>query len=306
MNSTSNKFLSWLTTTFFLLTLIPGVTHAKQHQSISIEKKFAELETSSDGRIGVSAINTANNQRIQYRPHERFKLQSTFKLMVIATMLKQSMTDSDLLRQKVSYKKQDLVVWSPITEKHLDGGMTISELGGAAITHSDNTAANLLMEKLGGSETVNTFARSIGDKEFQTYRLKSESKKTTFPTDLLGTSTPAAMEKSLHRLTLGNILALPQREQLLTWLKNNTTGNSRIRAGVPKNWVVGDKTGSGPGNYGITNDIGIIWPPKCSPIVAAIYFTQNKKDATLRPAVIASVTRMLINEFARTDQCLRS
>ena len=101
------------------------------------------------------------------------------------------------------------------------------------------------------------------------------------------------MERSLQQLALSDALALPQRKQLQTWLKSNVTGNYRIRAGLPKAWIVGDKTGTG--DYGTTNDIGIIWPPKRSPIVVAIYFTQNKKNADKREDIIASVTHLLIS-----------
>lgn len=109
------------------------------------------------------------------------------------------------------------------------------------------------------------------------------------------------MEKSLQQLALGNVLGSSQREQLITWMKGNTTGNYRIRAGVPKGWVVGDKTGSG--DYGTTNDIGIIWPPKCSPIVIVIYFTQNKQAAAPRDDVIASATHIVMSAFAHNGQC---
>jgi beta-lactamase class A len=78
-------------------------------------------------------------------------------------------------------------------------------------------------------------------------------------------------------------------------LKNNTTGNARIRAGVPKGWIVGDKTGTG--DYGTSNDIAII---------LAIYFTQNKNEATLREDIIASTTRLVLDEFAKLDQCIRT
>lgn len=81
-------------------------------------------------------------------------------------------------------------------------------------------------------------------------------------------------------------------------------GYARIRAGIPKDWIVGDKTGTG--DYGTSNDIAIIWPPHCSPIILAIYFTQNKKDAALRENVVASATRLVINEFAKTDSCIKS
>lgn len=125
------------------------------------------------------------------------------------------------------------------------------------------------------------------------------------PGNLQDSSTPAAMEKSFQKLVLGNVLALSQHELLQTWLKNNTTGDARIRAGVPQNWVVGYKTGTGS-YYGTTNDIGIIWPPKCDPIVVAIYYTHNNKNAANREDIVETVTRLLINQFAQTDQCVKS
>ncbi len=271
-------------------------------ESTSVQQKLAKLEASSGGRIGVSAVNTANNQTIQYRAEDRFPIQSTFKVMGVSAILKKSMTDSHLLQQKITYKKQDLVFWSPITEKHFTHGMKISELCAAAIMYSDSTAINLLMKKLGGPEAVTTFARSIGDNTFRVDNWESELNLN--PSDLRDTSTPAAMEKSLQYLTLGNFLDTPQREQLVGWMKGNTTGDTRIRAGIPKGWGVADKTGAGSG-YGITNDIGIIWPPKCAPIVVAMYFYINKKDAARRDDVIASITRIVMNEFANSDQCIK-
>jgi len=280
----------------------PVLADAPPMKPATIQEKLAQLEVSVGGRIGISAINTANNTQLQYRAEERFPFCSTAKVMVVSAILKQSMTDSHFLQQKIMYKKEDLVVYSPITEKHLDEGMTISELGAATMTQSDNTAMNLLVKKLGGLKTITTFAHSIGDNAFRLDRWEPELN-SAIPGDLRDTTTPAAMEKSLQQLAFGNALASPQREQLQTWLKNNTTGNFRIRAGVPKDWLVGDKTGTG--DYGTTNDIGIIWPPKCSPIVVAIYFTQSKKEATPRNDVIASAMQMLINEFAHTDQCIK-
>ena len=255
------------------------------------EKELADLESLSGGRIGLSAANTANNMRIQYRASERFPLCSTAKLMAVSAILKRSMIDNKFLQQKIVYTKKDLVAYSPITEKYLAEGMTISDLCEAAMIKSDNTAMNLLTNKLGGTQAVTLFARSIGDTAFRLDRLEPELN-SAIPDDLRDTTTPAAMEKSLAQLCTGDALALPQRKQLLDWLKRNTTGDSRIRAGVPKDWIVGDKTGTG--DYGTTNDVAIIWPPKHAPLVVAIYFTQNEKGAAPKNDVIESVTRILL------------
>ncbi len=290
---------------FFIGACKPVFASSQSVTSASIRDKLAELEASSGGRLGISAINTGNNQRIQYRAEERFPFCSTSKVMVVSAILKKSMTNSHLLQQKITYIQKDVDSsgYAPITQNHVADGMTIDELCTAAITQSDNTAMNLLLKKLGGPKAVTAFAYSIGDHTFRLDRWEPELN-SAIPGDLRDTSTPAAMEKSLQQLALGDALGLPQREQLQSWLKSSTTSNSRIRAGVPKGWLVGDKTGSG--KYGTTNDIGIIWPPQCSPIVVAIYFTNNQKDAVQREDVIASATHMLINEFAQTDQCLQS
>lgn len=277
-----------------------GFATTQQHVKLtSIHKDLAGLEAASGGHIGVFVINTANNTHLEYRAKEHFPLQSTFKIMGVATILKKSMSDSYLLQQKVTYTKQDLVDWSPITEKHLASGMSISELCAATIMYSDNTAINLLMKKLGGPSAVTTFARSIGDDTFQLDNWEPELNSN--PSDLHDTSTPEAMGNSLRHLALGNALASPQREQLLSWLKANTTGDSRIRAGVPKGWIVGDKTGTG-GSYGVTNDIAILWPPKAPPIIMAIYFaTKDKNDTKHYDDVIASASRIIISSLHLID-----
>lgn len=143
-------------------------------------------------------------------------------------------TDDQLLQQKIAYKKNDLVFWSPIAEKHIADGMSVFELCAAAMMYSDNTATNLIVKKLGSPKIVTDFARSIGDKEF---RIDGwEPNLNSDPTHLEDTSTPAAMSKSMQRLTLGNVLPPQHRDQLVSWMKGNTTGDTRIRAGVPKGW----------------------------------------------------------------------
>lgn len=263
-------------------------------QTNSMQDKFTQLEKETGVHVGVAAINTADKHAINHRANQRFPIQSTFKLMLVAAILKESTAHPDLLKHKITYSKGDLIYWSPVTEKHLADGMTIFDLCAAAMMHSDNTAANLLMKKLGGPKVVNQFARSIGD---DTFRIDNwEPNLNSNPKDSHDSSTPTAMKNSLQKLLLGNVLSDSQREQLVNWMKGNTTGGTRIRAGVPKGWTVADKTGAGD-SFGISNDIGLIWPPKGKPIIVAIYTIQNNKDAHRRDDVVASATKILIEEL---------
>ncbi len=273
---------------------MPASAGNRKNVDAALRDKLAKLEASANGRIGLSAINTANDLCVRYRADERFPMCSTFKAMATAAILKKSMADERLLQQRVTFGRQDIEKsgYAPITQKHLANGMTIAELCAAAMQYSDNAAVNLLMQELGGPAAVTAYARSIGDETFRLDRWEPELN-SAIPGDVRDTSTPVAMEKSLQRLALGDALALPQRAQFVTWLKGNTTGGKRMGTGVPAGWIVGDKTGTG--SYGTTNDIGLLWPATGAPIVAAIYFTQNEKDALPRDDVVASVTRMLVD-----------
>ena len=292
------RFAYYLTLLLCLCTSIPMWALEK---TISIQQELAALETSAGGRLGVFAINTANQDTIQYHANQRFPFCSTGKLMVVGAILQKNMSNPDLLKQNISYNKQDLITYSPITEQYISQGMTIASLCAAALDYSDNTAANLLIKQLGGPKSVNVFARSIDDKAFRLDRIEPQLN-SAIPGDLRDTTTPLAMASSLQKLALGQALGQAERQQLQAWLKANTTGNARIRAGVPKGWIVGDKTGTG--DYGTTNDVGIIWPPHCSPIIVAIYFTQNQKNTLPKDAVLASATRLIIKAFRPTDACL--
>jgi len=255
-----------------------------------IQQKLTDLEKSSGGRLGVALINTTDNSQILYRGDERFAMCSTGKVMAAAAVLKQSEADNQVLNKRLEIKKSDLVIWSPVTEKHLQSGMTLAELSAATLQYSDNTAMNKMIGYLGGPDKVTAFARSIGDVTFRLDRTEP-ALNTAIPGDERDTTTPLAMAESLHKLTLGNALGEQQRAQLVTWLKGNTTGGQSIRAGLPASWVVGDKTGAG--DYGTTNDIAVIWPENHAPLVLVTYFTKPQQDAKSRKEVLAAAAKIV-------------
>jgi beta-lactamase class A len=259
-----------------------------------LQEKLDALERDSGGRLGVAALNTRDGMRLQHRADERFAMCSTFKVMAAAAILKRSVTDKNLLQRRIPYTADQLVTYSPITEKSVGDGMTVAELCAAALQYSDNTAANLLIRLLGGPESVTLFAREIGDETFRLDRWET-ALNTAIPGDPRDTTTPAAMMKTLQLLMLSNALAAHERGMLVTWMRGNTTGDKRIRASVPEGWSVADKTGSG--DYGTANDVGVLWLPNKPPIVLALYFTQAEKGARLREDVLASATKIVVEAF---------
>ncbi|HEX7981912.1 MAG TPA: class A beta-lactamase [Duganella sp.] len=255
------------------------------------DMRLVRLEAASGGRLGVAALNTADGRELLHRADERFPFCSTFKMMLSAAVLAR---EPSALQQRIRYDKGELVAHSPITEKNLDGGMTIEALCAATIQYSDNTAANLLIRHLGGPEAVTAYARTIGDRQFRLDRLETELN-SAIPGDPRDTTTPAAMMASLHKLALGDALPPAKREILADWLIGNTTGATRIRAGVPSSWRVGDKTGAG--DHGTVNDIAVLWPPGKPPIVLAVYLTQPGKDDAIRPEILGQAAKIVIDAF---------
>lgn len=260
------------------------------------------LESSFDGKIGVVAIDTNTHQVIDYRGNERFPTQSTYKFMGAAALLKAAANHKVNLNERIHYTEADLISWQPDTRQHLNTGMTLGELAQATVTDSDTPAMNLISKRMGGPEFAAHFAHSIGNASFNVTHY--EGNLNSDPNNQDDTVTPKDMAISLDKILLGSVLPAPYKTQLFTWMKNCTTGYQRIRAGAPNGFSVADKTGSG--DYGVANDVGLLWSSTCKPIIVAIYTVQNKADATRRDDILASTTKIVMDTFAKTDPCFKS
>ncbi|MED2935452.1 class A beta-lactamase Bla1 [Bacillus wiedmannii] len=261
-----------------------------KHKNQATHKEFSQLEKKFEARLGVYAIDTGTNQTISYRPNERFAFASTYKALAAGVLLQQNSTEK--LNEVITYTKEDLVDYSPVTEKHVDTGMTLGEIAEAAVRYSDNTAGNILFHKIGGPKGYENALRQMGDRITMSDRFETELNE-AIPGDIRDTSTAKAIAKNLKDFTVGNALPDYKRKVLTEWMKGNATGDKLIRAGVPTDWVVGDK--SGAGSYGTRNDIAIVWPPNRAPIIVAILSSKDEKEATYDNQLIAEATEVVVN-----------
>lgn len=254
-----------------------------------LANRIRSVEERTGARIGVAALDTGSGKRLDYRSEERFPMCSTFKFLAAAAVLKRVDGGQEKLDRFVSYEAKDILEYAPVTKAHLkDGGMTLGALCAAAMEQSDNTAGNLLLDTIGGPIGLTNFARSIGDETTRLDRKEPELN-AAIPGDERDTTTPAAMCADMKRFVLGNVLSESSRHQLENWLQHNETGALMIRAGVPKAWIVGDKTGR-CGN-GATNDVAIIRPPGRAPILVAIYTIGSTSSADDRAGTVAEAAR---------------
>ena len=255
-------------------------------------RPLVDLELTYGGRLGVAILDTATGKRIEHRANEHFALCSTFKWLAAAFVLARVDRKEEHLDRRIVIAKSDLVTWSPITEKRIGKpGITLAELCDAAITQSDNAAGNALLASFGGPSALTQFARSIGDTTTRLDRTELELNEAK-PGDPRDTTTPAAMLATMQKILLGDVLSASSREQLIAWLIANKTGDTRFRAALPKDWRIGDKTGSG--GHNTANDVAILWPPKKGrgPILVTAYYAESTSTADQRNAILAEVGRI--------------
>lgn len=251
--------------------------------------ELAALERRSGARIGVYAVDTGTGRTLAHRADERFAYASTCKALAAGAMLAAT-SDADRDRV-VRYRRADLVAHSPVTERHVDTGMTLRDAAEAAVRYSDNTAGNLLFDALGGPAGFARALRDVGDRVTRPVRTEPELNAAT-PGDERDTSTPRALAGSLRAYTLGETLPPADRDLLLGWMRASTTGSGLVRAGVPAGWQVADK--SGTGGYGTRNDIAVVWPPDRAPIVLAVMTSRDGRDAKPDDTLVAQAARATV------------
>ncbi len=255
----------------------------------SADAGLAEIERRTKGRLGV-AMRTADGRLVlASRAGERFAMCSTFKAALAAAVFEQIDRGTVALDEHVAFDRSDMVPYAPVTEGALERGwMPVDELVAAAVQLSDNVAANLLIERIGGLDAFNAFLRRAGDGTTRLDRRETALNENA-PGDPRDTTTPEAMAVLLDTLVLGDVLSPASRARLTELLLGARTGGARIPAGLPTGWRVAHKTGTCGTAY---NDIAIIWPEHGQPYTLTVFLDHPAVDAAQAEAAIAGVARM--------------
>ncbi|BDT92966.1 class A beta-lactamase [Nocardia sputorum] len=271
----------------------PGSITSSVQAGPAANASVVDLEVRYGAQVGLFAVDTGTGRTVTHRADERFPFLSTFKTLAAAALLRSRPLDTGYFDRVVRFHEADLVANSPVTSAAVAEGMTLAQVAEAAITRSDNTAGNLLLREIGGPEGLTAFLRTLGDPTSRLDRWETELN-TAIPGDERDTTTAAALAADYRAAALGDALGARERDQLVAWLKANTTGDKRIRAGLPAKWVTGDKTGTG--SYGCANDVAIVWPEGGrAPVVIAILTRKSDADAEANNDLLAEVTKVAVN-----------
>jgi beta-lactamase class A len=252
---------------------------------------LAAYERATGGRIGVYAENLTTGAKLVWRADQRFVMCSTFKASLAALVLRRVDRGNESLEQMIPYGAGDLQDYAPVAKQNLaKGAMSVAEMCKAAVELSDNACANLLLARVGGPPALTRFWRSTGD-TFTRLDHNEPLLNRSPPGDPHDTTTPAAMAGNLRRFVLGNVLSPESRQRLTGWMLNCQTGDNRLRAGLPKGWRIGDKTGNN--GKDAAGDIAVAWPTSGSQLLICAYTQGGSPTPSQIEAVFADVGRMV-------------
>lgn len=256
----------------------------------TLKASIAALEKETGGRIGLAVLDTRTDSLFWWRGEESFPMCSTFKLLLAAHILTRVDRGEEKRDRAVPITEADLLDYAPFAKTRVGSVATIKELAKAAITLSDNSAANLLLAASGGPKGLTAFVRKMGDHSTRLDRTEptlNEAK----PGDLRDTTTPVAMLALMNKLLIGGALSEASCALLLGWMAASETGKAKLRAGLPTGWRAADKTGSG--QNGSDNDVGLFWPPNAKPLLVTSYLTGSNHTSAELAAIHARIARLI-------------
>ena len=252
------------------------------------------IEKDLDARVGLLIRDSGSDWSFSHRADEPFLMNSTFKTLLCGAVLHRVDAGDIDLDERISVQAGDILEYAPVTETMVGKTMSVGELCLATIDMSDNTAANLLIDRIGGPESVTAFLREIGDPVSRLDRREPEVNTFT-PGDLRDTTTPAAMVATMETLLTGDVLKPQSRAQLVDWMSGGGVTGALIRASTPEGWHIADKSGSGDFNRNI---VAMVTPPDRRPYFIAVFLSEAEVDFDTRNAAVIELSEAVMQVVA--------
>jgi beta-lactamase class A len=299
------------------------------------QERLKNLDISAaQGKVGIGVLDLNSGQSWFLNGKQRFPMQSVYKLPSAIAVLKQVDEGKISLKQLVTIMRQDFAPGSSPMIKEFKGDrvqIPLRNVLESSVGISDNTAADALVRLLGGPQQVNAILgklqirnirvdrleqqmqpESVGLKNFQpeladeqkykeaVEKIPDSIKKAAlqkYLTDPRDTATPEAMVDLLAKLNSNQLLSENSTALLLKIMTDSPTGQKRLKAGLPENWSIAHKTGTGADVLGIgtaTNDVGIATSPDGKRVAIAVFIAGSKAPEQEREKVMSDIASAVV------------
>ncbi|WP_237475619.1 class A beta-lactamase [Vibrio tetraodonis] len=263
--------------------------------SASLEQSLSKIEQEIKGQVGVAVIDTQSHNQWSYNGNQRFPMMSSFKTLACAKLLYDVEQKKLTLNQKIDVPESGLVNWNPITENFVGSKMSLQSVCAATMLMSDNYAANLALQQIGGPSGLTAFLREIGDQKTRLDRYEPELNYVEKGAEN-DTTTPIAITQTIKRLLTGDVLSTSSKTQLQFWMTNNMFSDSLARAVLPQGWLIADRSGGGvKGSRALT---AMVWKSDRKPLFIGI-FIANSSLSTLPEInqVVADISQLIFAQY---------
>lgn len=285
------------------------------------------------GALGVGLMNLESGEVFSFAGERRFPMQSVFKMLLGAAALAE--VDARRLRldeRMVLSEAQLSPPFSPISAAWpARRDYTVGELLAAAVSMSDNTAADVLMKRIGGPGVVTAWldARRVPEIRIDRYERELQTEAHGLPSfrpawrtegvfaaalaalpqahrmaamraylaDPRDTATPRGILQFLHLLNFGQLLSPASTRLLLQLMTDTPTGARRLKAGLPAGTVLAHKTGTSRTDLGLApaiSDVGIFTLPDKRSYALAVFLAGTTLAEGPRDEVFADVARAAV------------
>jgi beta-lactamase class A len=290
-------------------------------------------ESARPGRLGVGVAVLGAGQEWFLDGDTPLPMQSVFKAPLVAAALERADRGGWALDSVLVLHRADLSVpYSAINDSFPQRTRwTWSELLELAAGSSDNTAADLVLARLGGPPALTDWLRARGIRGIRVDRYEHDQQaeiaglgpfrpewasqdslsaaRRSVPPDVqrrardgylrgkLDTMTPRGAIAFLLALAEGRLGSPRATAQLLGIMTASQTGPQRLRAALPAGATLAHKTGTGPTLLGVctaVNDIGIVTLPDGTRVAIAVLYSGSTAPADTREAVLADVGRAVL------------
>jgi beta-lactamase class A len=296
------------------------------------------------GEVGVGVQVVETGEQWFLRGDERFPMQSTYKAPIAVAVLHQVDQRALGLDQPIVIRRADLSVgWSPITQSFQGEAMpfTIERLLRLMVGESDNTAADVLQRTLGGPPNAQHILEGLDVKDVRIDRLEreiqlemrgleatgfqpdwnsdeglqkalsqlTESARRTalqnYYEDSRDTATPKGICDFLVRLQTNRLLSGKSTQLLLRIMTESTTGQKRLKAGLPAGWSIAHKTGTSGEVLGMrpaTNDVGILTAPEGEHVAIAVFISNSGASLDAIENAMAQIAATVVRAFGENKK----
>ncbi|MCR4410719.1 MAG: class A beta-lactamase-related serine hydrolase [Candidatus Saccharicenans sp.] len=295
MTSSRQKILVGLAISLVVLTCI----HLQAEDKVAqLEKRLrgqlAAIGESLDGVLGLAVRDLSSGQSYFLNENEVFPQASSIKIAILLEVLKQAEENRLKLEEFIDLKPESKVGGGPILNYLGYPALKISirDLCVLMVVLSDNTATNLLIDRV-GMEAVNTRLTSLGLKQTRLRRKMMDLKAAEEGRENI--STPREMLTLLERVWQGKVLGTEHRQIFFDLL--SLPKDSPLQQAVPEGVTVADKPGE---LEAVRCDSGLVFLKKRPYIICVMTtYLAPSEDGN---AVIRKIGRLVYNHFDRLER----